>query len=333
LHFSGPIIPPMTRITAVTAFLFAAAFPSGVFAAAPQEISRDYIQGAMNTLVSVRERFTDTGKGLVRPYLVKELERAGLSVSLHEDSGNINIIGEKKGSLHARRAQEERILVVGAHYDSVEGSSGADDDASGVAAALGVAYALGGMSHPHTLRITLYDNEEKGLWGSKAYVGHLCAAGELDKLAGALIMDVIGYDKNADNAFQIFNCMYDPASPYNGSDLLSARLLETIAAAKLPLRHLPSCIDGGSDHIPYWYAGQRAVLITQNLTGGDGVPEDYNNCINQTCDNIEHVSTSYITLIANAVALGANDLLDRPPPKLEPVFEAPGFMGYIERWL
>jgi hypothetical protein len=59
-------------------------------------------------------------------------------------------------------------ILVGAHYDSVTGSPGADDNASAVAALLGCARAL--ASQPHTPAFVLFNREEDDLLGSRDFV-------------------------------------------------------------------------------------------------------------------------------------------------------------------
>ena len=71
-----------------------------------------------------------------------------------------------------KRANE--IILAGAHYDSVKGSSGADDNASGVAALLEIARLLAGKKPERTLRLVAFVNEEPpffyfGEMGSKVY--------------------------------------------------------------------------------------------------------------------------------------------------------------------
>ncbi|MEO7112263.1 MAG: M20/M25/M40 family metallo-hydrolase [Polyangiaceae bacterium] len=66
-----------------------------------------------------------------------------------------NFEGEKKGTTRA-----SEIVVVGAHYDSVTGSPGADDNASGVAALLAIARALQSEHFARTIRFVAFVNEE-----------------------------------------------------------------------------------------------------------------------------------------------------------------------------
>jgi Peptidase family M28 len=54
----------------------------------------------------------------------------------------------------------EEILLIGAHYDSVQGSPGANDNATGVAAILALARAFSGKQAGRTLRFVAFTNEE-----------------------------------------------------------------------------------------------------------------------------------------------------------------------------
>ena len=60
------------------------------------------------------------------------------------------------------------LIVVGAHYDAHAGTPGADDNASGVAGVLEAARVLAMAEHPRTLVVAFWDEEERGLVGSRA---------------------------------------------------------------------------------------------------------------------------------------------------------------------
>lgn len=67
----------------------------------------------------------------------------------------------------------EKVLVIGAHYDSGDEALGADDNASGIAVLLAVAERVAGMETPYTLRFIAFGAEENDLDGSHAYVDSL----------------------------------------------------------------------------------------------------------------------------------------------------------------
>jgi acetylornithine deacetylase/succinyl-diaminopimelate desuccinylase-like protein len=52
------------------------------------------------------------------------------------------------------------VIVVGAHYDTVPGSPGANDNATGVAAVLALARRFAGRPRPRTIRFVAFVNEE-----------------------------------------------------------------------------------------------------------------------------------------------------------------------------
>ncbi len=64
-------------------------------------------------------------------------------------------------------------IIVGAHYDSVQVGTGADDNASGIAVLLEVAERIKDISTPYTIRFILFGAEEIGLEGSKYYASQM----------------------------------------------------------------------------------------------------------------------------------------------------------------
>src|SRR5947209_1420357 len=68
-------------------------------------------------------------------------------------------------------------IVLSAHYDTVTWSPGAGDDASGCGAILAAAADLARTPLAHTVRVLLFDGEEIGLRGSRAWLAALGPAG------------------------------------------------------------------------------------------------------------------------------------------------------------
>jgi aminopeptidase YwaD len=82
-------------------------------------------------------------------------------------------------------------LLIGAHYDTVVGSPGADDNASALAVLLETAYHLKRMAVGRPVWLAAFCLEEQGLLGSRAFVSGLKQAGQL--LAGAIVLECVGY--------------------------------------------------------------------------------------------------------------------------------------------
>ena len=92
------------------------------------------------------------------------------------------------------------ILLIGAHYDSVFGSPGANDNGTGVAATLALARRFAGRTLEHTLRFVAFANEEPPYFlsdemGSFVYAGRCKARG--DKISAMISLETIGYFSDA----------------------------------------------------------------------------------------------------------------------------------------
>lgn len=68
-----------------------------------------------------------------------------------------------------RPGKSSRMILVGAHFDSVSDGSGVDDNGSGVAVLLEIARRLKDRETPYSIRFIYFDAEETGLEGSEHY--------------------------------------------------------------------------------------------------------------------------------------------------------------------
>lgn len=120
-------------------------------------------------------------------------EAAGFTVERQvSELGGTNVVGTLLGSEPALPA-----IVVGAHYDHIPGCAGADDNGSGVAALLELARVLGRpeTAWPRTLVLACWDEEELGLFGSKAWLDAALAKGM--KIDLYFNFDAMGYADHA----------------------------------------------------------------------------------------------------------------------------------------
>ncbi|MDR7554472.1 MAG: M28 family metallopeptidase [Armatimonadota bacterium] len=120
--------------------------------------------------------------------LVETARRGGLRLrvvvdAVHETRTAANVVATKRGTTRA-----DEIVVVGAHLDSVPGSPGANDNASGVAVVLEAARVLADVPLARTVQFVLFSAEELGLHGSAAFAG--------ERRAGVVAMinlDMVGW--------------------------------------------------------------------------------------------------------------------------------------------
>ena len=106
--------------------------------------------------------------------IVRTLERkmpvtieANIVNTFHPDTSSFNVVAEIPGSDKA-----DEIVMLGAHFDSWHGGTGATDNASGSAVMMEAMRILkqSGVKLRRTVRIGLWGGEEQGLLGSRAYV-------------------------------------------------------------------------------------------------------------------------------------------------------------------
>ncbi len=117
-------------------------------------------------------------------YLKDILEDMGLSVSVQGKYKNV--VGELSGI-----KTPEKIYIIGAHYDHLEGDMpGGDDNASGVAAVCEAARVLSQYRFESTIRFICFNAEEDGLKGSWDYVKSKVLAKE-EKVIGMINLDLI----------------------------------------------------------------------------------------------------------------------------------------------
>ncbi len=187
------------------------------------------------------------------------------------------IPGEPQG---AAVSSPPSIILVGAHYDSVFGSPGANDNGSGVAAMLALARRFAGKTTQHTVRFVAFVNEEPpyflgGDMGSFVYASRCKARG--DKISAMISLETIGYFSDAPHSQTYpspgLGIFYPKVGNFIGfvSNVPSRALLRRVVAlfrkhAKIPSEGaaLPSFIPGvsWSDQWSFWRHGYPGIMVT-----------------------------------------------------------------------
>lgn len=179
----------------------------------------------------------------------------------------------------AGSSRPREIIVVGAHYDSVAGSPGANDNASGVAALLALARRFAGSRPARTLRFVAFTNEEPPYFqteamGSLHYTRRCRQRGE--RIVAMLSLETIGYYADAPGSQRYpvpFNLLYPSTANFIGfvGNLSSASLVRrTLRTFRQAGRHPAEGIAtfagipgvGWSDQWAFWQQGYRAVMVT-----------------------------------------------------------------------
>jgi hypothetical protein len=171
-------------------------------------------------------------------------------------------------------------IVIGAHYDSVFGSPGANDNGSGMAATLALARRFAPRKPKHTLRFVAFVNEEPPYFlsdemGSFIYAGRCRARG--DKISAMISLETIGYFSDAPRSQTYpspgLGFFYPKVGNFIGfvSNVQSRTLLRRVVAAfrmhaKIPSEGaaLPAFIPGvsWSDQWSFWRNGYPGIMVT-----------------------------------------------------------------------
>jgi Peptidase family M28 len=148
----------------------------------------------------IEESFIASGYQAERHVYAEEIGGVNIVAECHpERSEGPGGPGARESSPRPPRSladARDDIIVIGAHYDSVFDSPGADDNASGVAALLALARRFAGSSHAKTLRFVAFANEEPPHFqtpamGSYAYARRCHERGE--RIEAMLSLEMLGY--------------------------------------------------------------------------------------------------------------------------------------------
>lgn len=327
-----------TRAPAAFAPPVAAALPDAVVCALsdidPQSVATTvaWLSGALPHT----DGMTFTSRHIAHPdneravaALAAELARIGgaeVLVSLHKFSHRgrelFNVVADIAGP-------GAGVVLVTAHLDSTadfdadfqehtDAAPGADDDASGVAAALEVVRAVvglarNGMRPAATLRIVLFNAEEDGLVGSQAYARMERARGT--DIRGVLQMDMVGFNAVPPRSWEI-HAGFAPDPGIEGQSFGIAALIEAAQPVVSPNLDPPQIYrtrgaiadpaDGRSDHTPFQALGYPGVVICEDYFAGptpSDPPKDTNPNYHLPSDTV--IDAAFAADIARTVAAAA----------------------------
>ncbi|KOV85184.1 M28 family peptidase [Nocardia sp. NRRL S-836] len=180
-----------------------------------------------------------------------------ITTTHHANLTSHNVIAERPPTFPWR---DNGVVMITAHYDSVPGSPGANDDGSGTVLCLELARVLRHLPTNKTIRFALWGSEEQGLLGSRHYVSQLIPE-EIARIKGVFQNDMVATS-------------HDPATAYwllsvDGADNNTTREVRA-AAQRLgydPRVHGPVA-RGSSDHVPFHEKGMASANFSWRGEGG-----------------------------------------------------------------
>lgn len=176
--------------------------------------------------------------------------------------------------------EEDRAIVVGAHYDSAIGSPGANDNASGVAVVIELARVLRDSRFKRAIRFVAFANEEPPYFNTGEGMGSVeyvrAFVDPRSAIAAMLSIETVGYysdEPGSQHYPSLVASLYPDRGNFIGfiGNVSSKGLVEDAVrtfrtAATLPSEGavLPESISGvgWSDHRSFWAAGVPALMVT-----------------------------------------------------------------------
>ncbi len=224
------------------------------------------------------------GHFFVQQYIKQQLEQWG-KVYLHE----FEVRGIKHQNLilnlSGKNNQNLPPILIGAHYDAVPGTPGADDNATGVAVLLELAPALADKPSRYPIQLVAFDLEEclvfeqetYCLSGSSAYANYLSEKKQPLRLM--LSLEMLGYCTHEEHSQKYPAEFLKYFYPDQGNFIALVGNLKTIGDlisldrkirnTGTPCRWLPVPNNGKSinatrrsDHSPFWDRGYNAIMVT-----------------------------------------------------------------------
>lgn len=209
-----------------------------------------------------------------------------------------NVIAETAGG------RTDRVVVAGAHLDSVPGTISMNDNGSGSAALLEIAeqFAALDIEPRNQVRFIWFGAEEFGLLGSEYYVSQLSKR-DIKDIALNINVDMIASDNYV-------RFVYDGAGGPTGSNNVEKVFNDYFASQGLATD--PTPLSGSSDYAPFMavgipvggvFAGASDLKTAeQAAVYGGTAGEPYYECYHLPCDRVENLSQVVLEQLTDGAA-------------------------------
>jgi Zn-dependent M28 family amino/carboxypeptidase len=241
----------------------------------------------------------------------RRIARATESVTLRIKTDTIsetrqtaNLLGETP------TGRNDRVVVVGAHLDSVSAGPGINDNGSGVAGILEIALQMSALKIKpvNQVRFAFWGAEESGLVGSRRYIG-LLTKEERDDIALNLNFDMIGSPNFGRFVYDGDGSDSEPAGP-NGSAQIEEVFNSYFEKNGLAFKSTP--FDGRSDYGPFiakgipaggLFTGAEDIMTAREaeLFGGKA-GKAFDPCYHEVCDTFDNISDEGLDQMSDAAA-------------------------------
>jgi hypothetical protein len=229
----------------------------------------------------------DDGEALVaRLEAGEEIEAYFQHTQVVEERITQNVFAESKGG------NEENVIMLGAHLDSVKAGAGINDDGSGSTLLLEIFAGLQKLGFRNKIRLAWWGAEENGLVGSRYYTTQLNNTAEADNILLYLNFDMVsrGYFGVFDGDGSTHGLAGAP-----GSEVIEKLFVDHLTSKGVNVT--AAVFTGGSDYASFMSTLNKPV---GGLHTGTGVAQD--PCYHQACDTYNNSNPTTLTINAKAAA-------------------------------
>ena len=220
-------------------------------------------------------------------------------------------------------SSSNRVFIICAHYDTqairepnwnplASSAPGANDNGTGVAAMLEIAYLLSRYEYDHELRFIALGGEELGFLGSRHYVQTAAAMDNStdtgnsllrERIVGVFNLDMLGFNWKSD----LVEIITNNDSAWIGRSLIIANTWYDIG---LKIRRTQDEFVDISSHKPFWDSGYNAVTLTESSTPWrDSQNYDANPFYHTAADTADKVNFNLVRKVTQLVLVTIDSLL------------------------
>ena len=224
--------------------------------------------------------------------------------TLRQTLPTFNVIAEKTG------ANDDNVVMAGAHLDSVLAGPGIQDNGSGSAAILETAIQMAKVQPANTVRFAWWGAEESGLVGSTNYVNGLSQA-EKDRIALYLNFDMIGSPNYIFMAYDADESSFEAPVPVPPGSIAIEDLFESFYTLS-DEPYDDAEFSGRSDYQAFINNGIAAgglftgaevpKTAAQQAIWGGTAGAQYDPCYHAACDTYDNINLHALAVNSDAVA-------------------------------
>jgi len=145
-------------------------------------------------------------------YIQKEFKKAGYTPEVLP----YTVVDQRFKNIQAVKKGSSEIIIVGAHYDTVPGTPGADDNASGIAVLLELARLLAKQNLNKTVRFVAFSSEEPPYFFTEDMGSYRYAEASHDaqeKIVGMISLEMVGFysDERSSQSYPFLFGLFRPS--------------------------------------------------------------------------------------------------------------------------